>query len=487
MGEYTTARKKFSSGYQELDALYEKISGLLNENPWRIPFHYSFVPDEVIGDDSKEKTPGTHCMTIGGLFRFERHTSSCVIHTLHRSSSGWVTVDFDSDSFAFAGGTLSAKNRGAVIDSVSPVFWPISSASPQDSLVYFPRVRASLWSVHKEEAREKHPEWFVSSSAQSISAFDRARMVMDLQQDKTLKAFAKNSYKGAIALWWKHFVDREVFSTIVKVLGGSRRVVVDFAAYSAFTRLPDLKKIRQEVVNLGMFRHSVALLPWTQWNSAGLRAHLGKGWTTERLDKVEKLPSSMSLALAPDMAELAKMPGLDLDVLVNQVTRLSVGKLFSRQRAMATRILIDIATNAYQEKCVSDSFLPPGCNDHIEYQAIFDREELPALIQDFVRAWKMAFPDEYFRFNSSDRYRVIQDARLVLRNSPGACLRLPVDVLSSLDIEDEDKQSLLMHLDSLRAAIQKQGLESLLPKRGRGRPRKTVELPDVKAGSAPRL
>lgn len=481
--------------------MYRRVYGMLLNSPWRYPFQYHFVPD---GQTQELKTPpegvsGTHFLALGGQYRFERHTSSPVITTSWRPSSEWVILPELHNPKSFSPSAVVAKGRGTTLDKLSPVFWPIASATPQDSLFHFTDVRRAVWEAAVLPLKQTHPELFKKkeyppSAANPfgrtvISPVNRALMVMSRQQDRTHARLSKSNYHHGVGVWWRHFVDRSLLSSLVSVVGGSNAVVIDFAAYAAFTRLPNLSQILAGLPGLGEARRALIHAPWSTWTDKGLAAHLGPQWSAANMARLEALPRPMCLATAPDMFGLAKLDGLDLPGWLDTLHQVARQRLLPRQQAMVTRVMVDLALSSYDPSRDDDLFLSFSSSaeeqqrlesKRARFRALLQRPDLSDRLVDVVKVWRMAFPEPYFRFSSQDRALFMNDARAVLLQSPPGRLAL----LSASQAADQSRGTLDgSRIDVMLASLTKYNIEKMLPKRGRGRPRKNA--PPVLAATPP--
>ena len=490
------ARRGFSSGFPELDALYRKVYAAILASPWHHPFRYAFLPDgQAEGVDSPPPgVPGTHRLTIGDQYRFEKHTSSARIETRQRLSSGWSDVEPGLEAEAFAPSVYDARSRPRTLDRVSPVFWPIAQATPQDAMFQITRVRKALWEASVMGMEESHPHLFVRKTSPPspqlpngrlhASPSDRALMVMSRQQDRTYARLSRVNYRAAIRWWWEHFVDRALFSSLVSVLGGSNAVVVDFAAYAAFTRHPDLDNIVKTLPELGETRRLLACVPWSRWNASGIDECLGGIWTPALRNRFEQLPRPMRLALAPSMYRFDELEQCDLSSWMGLLEKVATVRLLPRQQAMATRCLLDLAIRAHKGPLDSDdddAFFSlvgralghPTRKDLLSSrigrgQSVLSRPDLIDRLVDTLAVWRLAFPDRYFRYSSSDRSTFLEDARLLLEQSPSGRVGMDLSPRDSAGFQS----ALSDHQKILTSAILKYNVEKLLPRRGRGRPRK---------------
>lgn len=504
------ARRGFSSGFPELDALYRKVYAAILASPWHHPFRYAFLPDgqEKEVDSPPPGMPGTHRLTIGDQYRFEKHTSSARIETRQRMSSGWSDVDPELEAEAFAPSVYDARARPRTLDRVSPVFWPIAQATPQDAMFQITRVRKALWEASVMGMEESHPHLFIRKTSPPspqlpngrlhASPSDRALMVMSRQQDRTYARLSRGNYRAAIRWWWEHFVDRALFSSLVSVVGGSNAVVVDFAAYAAFTRQAGLDNIVKTLPELGEARRLLACVPWSRWNAAGIDECLGDIWTSTLRGRFEGLPRPMRLALAPSMYRFNELERCDLSSWMGLLEKVATARLLPRQQAMATRCLLDLAIQAHKGPLDSDdddAFFSlvgralghPAQKDLLASRldrgrSVLSRPDLIDRLVDTVAVWRLAFPDRYFRYASSDRSAFLADAKMLLEQSPPGRVGMDLTPLDSAGFQ----HALSDHQKVLAAAIIKYNVEKLLPRRGRGRPRKT-ELPALSStGNRPR-
>lgn len=502
------ARRGFSSGFPELDALYRKVYAAILASPWHHPFRYAFLPDgQAEGVDSPPPgVPGTHRLTIGDQYRFEKHTWSARIETRQRLSSGWSDVEPGLEAEAFAPSVYDARSRPRTLDRVSPVFWPIAQATPQDAMFQITRVRKALWEASVMGMEESHPHLFVRKTSPPspqlpngrlhASPSDRALMVMSRQQDRTYARLSKGNYRAAIRWWWEHFVDRALFSSLVSVVGGSNAVVVDFAAYAAFTRHPDLDNIVKTLPELGEARRLLACVPWSRWNASGIDECLGGIWTSTLRGRFEALPRPMRLALAPSMHCFDELEQFDLSSWMSLLEKVATARLLPRQQAMATRYLLDLAIQAHKGPLDDDdAFFSLVCgalgrttgkdilaSRRDRARSVLSRPDLIDRLVDTLAIWRLAFPDRYLRYASSDRSAFLADAKMLLEQSPSGRVGMDLSPNDSTGFQP----ALSDHQKVLAAAILKYNIEKILPRRGRGRPRKT-ELPTLSStGNRPR-
>lgn len=472
--------------------MYRRVYEVLLSNPWRHPFQYHFVADE---DGREYSTPpdgvsGAHFLTLGGQYRFERHTSSPVITTSTRPGSEWVSVAKGGDPRSFAKSAIAARDRGATLDKISPVFWPIASATPQDSLHHFANVRRAVWEAAALPLQQTHPELFIKKvhppslaypmGKTTISAASRALMVMARQQDRTHARFSKGNYHQGVRVWWRYFVDRSILSSLVSVVGGSSIVVIDFAAYAAFTRLPELNQILAGLPSLGESRRALVHAPWSEWTAQGLASHLGPRWTPSNMRHLDNLPRPMRLATAPDMFALGQLEGLDIPGWLNTLHQVARHRLLPRQQAMVTRVMVDLALSSFDSNRDEETFLSFSLNEeesHLRalrvarFQALLSRPDLVDRLVDMAKVWRMAYPESYFRFNNHDRALFMNDARALLLQSPPGRLAL----VSANQAAQQSRGTLSGdRVDVMLASLTKYNIEKTLPRQGRGRPRKNA-------------
>ena len=496
------ARHRFSSGFPELDAVYDRASEDLFHSPWRTPFVYRFVPDDggPACDAPPPGVPGCHHLILGDQYRFERRPDSPRIALWVRQGQSWVKAH--DEIFAFSASVYAARDRGALLSRVSPVFWPITQASPQDSLVQFMTARRALWSTLVAPLSAARPELFCPRTVppsvrepkgyKVVSHADRALMVLSRQQDRARATHAQANYKAAMRDWWAHFVDRRILAQLVSVVGASRRTVLDFASYAAFTRHPDLDALLAGLPAMGEQRRVLATAPWSQWNAEGLSAVLGPAWPVALRHRVAALPVPMQRALVPAMTTLNERVDFSLARWVGALEALARERLSPRQQDMATQALIEAVALAYAEREESKARFPGLGSPSIEITERLRRASVRSHLEDaglagrmvdLVSAWRLAFPDAYLRFSALDRSEFASDVRTLLIESPPGSWR--VDAQQNREVDtwlSTDRRTVL------RAALVKQGLEKGLPRRGRGRPRKDApaQLPARSAPARPR-
>lgn len=482
------ARAPFSSGFPDLDAVYRKVSELIHTSPWSRPFSYEFLPDNG----------GTHCLVIGQQYRFLRRADSVVINVQVKESQQWRDLPRERQTDRFQG---YGQETIGLLSSVSPIFWPVAAASPRRSLTYIRDLVPTLWLMETNALRQEHPELFVMRDVKKkisgkytptgkptvvdykvASHSDRARTVLTMRISRALARRSNGNYRFAIKCWWEHFVDPDLFKVLVSVTGGSKATLVDFASYAAFTQTPELDNIIEQVQGMGRERRMLALEPFSTWTPDTLRKKLAY-WQDSEIDRILKLPSPILLTLS---ANLVSDVGDSMMEHIDQSRRSRLVDLFEhiaqtkglrdRQRGMAAHICLQLLewtcptstiTAFPDEGNIHERPIVRACNE------AFDRKDLPVLLVDLVHIWRNAFPEGYALYSAADQSAWLHEGVLALLGAaPGRIDFSPsaLDKVSSqvdnIFVPGEERRKLL------EASAAKHAMEKLVPRRGRGRPRK---------------
>lgn len=474
-GKPRKRRPSFSSGFEQLDEVYRTVYTQINASAWLRPFHYQF--HDSMG------TQGAHVLTIGEQFRFVRQEGSTRIDTQVRTASGWVDLPDAESPKQFYTPRPGMVPLSSLLFSVSPVFWPIASSTPRQSLSQVMPLVNVLWNQHVAPLRSACPELFVPRLVNKTKPYprvvevmshaDRAAMVLTRMVRNSVQRSALFSYRHAIKCWWDHFIDPALFKSIVSVIGSTASTVVDFSTYAAFTRTPDLPNVLNRVQEMGLERRLLGGVPFANWGRQGVLDLLSH-WPEGCAERFLALPGPM-LAGSYEFVEQRAIPGDVVSRVIEVLEEVArAPKLRPRQQAMAASALYSLAARHLEETegllfASRHTALLDSRRTDI-FSRTLNRPDLGKLVVDLVQVWRNAFPQMYANYSARCRSDFISDAMVGLTLSPPSRLDF-----SGYDKAPDDVRSCLTwspRFDTLAPACAKYAIERLVPRRGRGRPRK---------------
>lgn len=487
-GRPQKGRPAFSSGFPELDEVYRSVSKTLYSSGWFRPFRYDFLP-HAGSDPIEEPSPGqegVHRLTIGGQFRFLRAHDKPQVHVQSRGVSGWKEVPHEElPERLRPPPSFNDQEVRSQLDKVSPVFWPVASSSPSDSLrVIFPLL-STIWGQRSDHLRKTHPHLFTPREIKEFSPYlrqvvinkkmshsDRAKMILERRIGLYSRKTGVSNYRYAIKCWWDHFVDRDLFKTIVAVSGSSASLQLNFASYASFTTLPNLDEVVQAVRSMGQERRMLKAVPFSQWSAQKALQQL-PGFSPKQTDRLLALPRPMKIELTTRMDDLSLLDGLSpeliLDILEGVARHRPV--LRDRQLAMSAMAVIALAEKAWGDPEGFEALSFDSHNKRERYIQTLSRPDISELLVDLVQLWRKVYPDGYAAFSASRRNSFLLVALTGLATSPEGRLDF-----SDVVLEDPQNSRFCLLDNSTRQLFcvwaPKYYLEKMLPRRGRGRPRK---------------
>lgn len=241
-----------SFGDPLLDRLYKDINDDVFSKRLDRPFQW-------------EEVDGTHMMFVYDCTRFVRHKGQTAVHceVFNPQSNTWERPATSGQAFA-------------------PVMWPIKNASvyvPEHRLAQQRRTVNSIVDAHTRAFFEAHPSY------NTDTILRKKVLHVELVVQKKWKAKKGRvrglNARGAVRCWWKNFVDRSVFKTLVSVVGTSTDTRLGWDEYAAFSCLPNLAAIQDNVKRLGVARLCLNRKAMHTWDNATVEELL----PTELLDQ----------------------------------------------------------------------------------------------------------------------------------------------------------------------------------------------------------
>lgn len=485
-GRPKKGRPAFSSGFPELDEVYQRVSEQLYSSEWFRPFKYEFWPEggSVSIEDPIPGQAGIHSMTVGGQFRFLRSHDQYQVRVYVRNAESWQLVPHNelSNRLRPRPSHEDMEHR-TLLTKVSPVFWPITSASPSESLNNIFPLLSTLWRQQWDSLKGSHPHLFTPRPVQvqypypqkveRISHAQRAEMILSRRVKSYTRTSGHANYRFAIKCWWDHFVDRELLKTIVAVSGSSSASQLSFSSYAAFTTLPNLKDVITQVSSMGQERRLLKSVPFTQWSAQKAYEQI-PFFSPHQSQRLFSLPQSTQIVITTNIDRLKGMteisPALILDLLEGVARHRPV--LRARQQGMAALAVVSLIERAVDSNDEFDLRFPPPTENKVRYAQVLSRPDAVDLLVDLVQIWRRAFPDEYATFSSESRQNFINAAMFGLVVSPANRLDFSDAVLENPENSGFSFHGPPSSLKLLISSSSKYYLEKMLPRRGPGRPRK---------------